>query len=361
MSTTNDPVRVALIGYGYAGKTFHAPLIQSVPGLELTVVSSRHPEAVQKDWPGVTVVADPAEAAAAEGVDLVVVASPNETHFPLARAALLAGKHVVVDKPFTVTLDEARALQATAREQERILSVFHNRRWDGDFLAARELIASGKLGEVAHYESHIDRFRPEVRVRWREQAVPGGGLWYDLGPHLIDQALVLFGLPETVSAHLAQQREDAQTEDWAHVLLDYGRRKVVLHASMLVAHSGPRFTVHGTRGTWVKMEMDVQEGQLIKGLRPGAPDWGVAPEPSLFFDGTNSQPEKIPLPPGDYPQYYARIHAAIREGEPNPVPPAQAIAVMAVLQTALESAKAGQVLELSLSEEDRRAYERSLS
>lgn len=339
-------VKVALIGYGYAGKTFHAPLIQSIPGLELVVVSSRHSEVVRKDWPAVKVMADPLEAATSTEVELVVIASPNETHFPLAQVALTGGKHVVVDKPFTVTLDEARSLQAMAQEKDRLLSVFHNRRWDGDFLAVRALLAGKRLGEVLHFESHIDRFRPEVRNRWREQAVPGGGLWYDLGPHLIDQALVLFGMPAKVYADLAIQRTGGQANDWAHVILDYGRRKVVLHASMLVAHSGPRFTLHGTRGTWVKMGMDVQEGQLIKGTRPGAEGWGVDPSPSLLYDGTGAPPIEIALPAGDYQQYYEGIRAAIREGEPNPVPADQAISVMSVLETAIKSAKAGRALEV---------------
>lgn len=339
-------IKTALIGYGYAGKTFHAPLIQSVPGLELAVVSSRNAETVQKDWPAVKVTADPIEAATSEEVELVVIASPNETHFPLARAALSAGNHVVVDKPFTVTLDEARSLQATALEKDRLLSVFHNRRWDGDFLAIRSLLAEESLGEVLHFESHIDRFRPDVRNRWREQAVPGGGLWYDLGPHLIDQALVLFGMPERVSADLAIQRAGGLAEDWAHVILDYGRRKVVLHASMLAAHSGPRFILHGTRGTWVKKGMDVQESQLIKGLRPGSQGWGIDPAPSLLYDGSGAAPTEISLPAGDYQQYYAGIRAAIRERGPNPVPAEEAIAVMAVLETAIDSAKAGRTLEV---------------
>lgn len=359
MNLSKGKVKVSLIGYGYVGKTFHAPLIQSVPGLELTVVSSRHSGLVRADWPEVEVVSDPQDAATFADAELVVIASPNETHFPLAEAALLAGKHVVVDKPFTIDLSEARSLQETARRQDRILSVFHNRRWDGDFLAAQDLIANGKLGEVLHFESHIDRFRPEVRQRWREQAVPGGGVWYDLGPHLIDQALVLFGLPEKISANLAKQRAGAQADDWAHVLLDYGRLKVVLHASMMVAESGPRFSIHGTGGTWIKTGMDAQESQLVKGMVPGAEGWGADPKPGLLFDGVDPAPKKLDVPPGDYRQFYSRMRAAIREGQPNPVPSSQAIAVMAVIETALASARSGQVLEVILTDEERVDYSES--
>lgn len=346
-------VRVALIGYGYVGKTFHAPLIQAVPGLRLAVVSSRNPEAVRADWPGVEVVGQPEAAVTHSGVELVVIASPNETHFPLAKAALLAGKDVVVDKPFTLTIDEARELSRIAKECGRLISVFQNRRWDGDFLSARALIESGRLGNIVHFESHIDRFRPEVRVRWREQAVPGGGIWYDLGPHLVDQALELFGLPVTVTASIAIQREGGQADDWAHVLLDYGRLQVVLHASMLVAQSGPRFVIHGSRGSWVKSGMDVQEGQLIKGMAPGADGWGVDPEPSLLYEGADASPEKVVISPGDYRKYYQGILEGIQGRAANPVSPIQAIAVMAVLDTAREAAKAGRSLAPALTGDER--------
>ena len=196
-----ETLDVALIGYGYAGKTFHAPLIASVPGLRLAAVGSRDPAKVHADRPAVVVERDAADLLAMP-IDLVVIATPNDTHFDLARRALAAGKHVVVDKPFTVTLAEARELAALAKQRGRILSVFHNRRWDGDFLTVRRLIASGALGDVAYFESHFDRYRPRVRARWREQPGGGGGLWYDLGPHLVDQALQLGDdLRDVVTVH----------------------------------------------------------------------------------------------------------------------------------------------------------------
>lgn len=182
MTADASPIRVALIGFGFVGRTFHAPLIQSVPGLELTVVSSRHPEQVHEKLPGALVVSDPQLAATHPEVDLVVIASPNETHVPLATAALDAGKPVIVDKPFTITLAEARNLCALARSRGLLLSVFHNRRWDSEFLGARDIINGGRLGEISHFESHFDRFRPEVQRRWREVSGPGAGIWYDLDP-----------------------------------------------------------------------------------------------------------------------------------------------------------------------------------
>ena len=189
-------IHVALIGYGFAGHTFHAPLIAATPGLRLSVVGSRDAGKVQADHPEVAVLADPFAAATDARADLVVIATPNDSHAPLARAALAAGKHVVVDKPFTLDLAQARGLAALAAQHGRLLSVFQNRRWDSDYLGIRQVIDDGLLGEVAHFESHIDRYRPQVRERWREQAGPGSGLWWDLGPHLVDQALHLFGLPQ---------------------------------------------------------------------------------------------------------------------------------------------------------------------
>jgi len=199
MIENDKTVGVGLIGYGYAGKTFHAPLIRSVPGFALKVIGSSKKEILEAEYPGV-LVCSAAEVPAHPDVDLVVIASPNESHFPLAAAALRAGKDVVVDKPFTVTLAEARSLAEIARRHTRILSVFHNRRWESEILATRAILETGVLGDVTHYESHIDRFRPVVRRRWREDPGPGAGLWFDLGPHLIDQALYLFGIPQTVNA-----------------------------------------------------------------------------------------------------------------------------------------------------------------
>ncbi|MQS00002.1 oxidoreductase [Gluconobacter aidae] len=233
--TITSPIRVALIGYGFVGKTFHAPLLAAEPRLELTTVASSNAQKVHADFPDVTVINDPLEAISYPDIDLVVIATPNESHAPLARAALQAGKHVVIDKPFTIDTAEARDLIALAKTHDRLLSVFHNRRWDSDFLSVRDLIESDEIGSVAHFESHIDRYRPEVRDRWRERSSIGSGIWFDLGPHLIDQALQLFGLPQQVQASLACLRTGAMTDDWAHALLHYENCQIILHASMLVA------------------------------------------------------------------------------------------------------------------------------
>lgn len=343
---SRDPLRVALIGYGFAGRTFHAPLIRSTAGLSLGVVVSRDASKVVPDMPGVPVLATPEAAFAQADVDLVVLATPNASHAPLAIAALEAGKHVVVDKPFTVTLAEAKSVVMCAAKRDRLVSVFQNRRWDGDFLALRALVAEGVLGEVVHFESRFDRYRPEVRSRWREQVGPGSGLWLDLGPHLVDQALQLFGSPRGVLASLASQRAGAVTDDWAHVLLDYGRLRVILNATLLAAGGSPRMIVNGTKGSWVKYGLDVQESQLLEGLRPGDPRWGADPIAGRLYVGGNPTPVDRPVPRGDYGQYYARVRDAIRGTGANPVPPSDAIAVMTVLEATLTSAREDRVVLL---------------
>lgn len=347
MSSLLTPIRVGLIGYGYAGKTFHAPLIGATPGLELVCVSSRDAAKVKIDLPQVDVAADADTLIARDDIDLVVIASPNDTHAPLTLAALRASKHVVVDKPFALDIAEARELIAVAHERERLLSVFHNRRWDSDFLGIKQVIADGLIGRVTHFESHIDRFRPEVRARWREGAGPGAGLWFDLGPHLIDQALQLFGAPVRVQANLARQRSGALSDDWAHAVLDYANGlRVILHANMLAAGGSPRFVVHGERGSLIKREADRQEAQLKAGIAPGTVEWGADPDAMLYYDGT-SAPRAIAPPSGDQRQYYIGIERALRKLGRNPVPPEEALAVMAVLEAAQQSAREGRVVEFA--------------
>lgn len=360
MNETPSPVRVALIGYGYAGKTFHAPLIRSVPGLELAVVVSRDAGKVAADMSGVDVVGTPHDVMTNPDIDLVVIASPNDTHVPLARAALQAGKHVVVDKPFAIDLAQARELAALAAEQDRVLSVFQNRRWDSDFLGVCQAMADGVLGEVRHFESHIDRYRPEVRARWREQQGPGSGIWYDLGPHLIDQALLLFGAPERVMASLAVLRDGGEVADWAHVVLEYGARRVILHASMLVAGGSPRFTLHGTRASLVKTRADRQEAQMLAGVLPGSDAWGDDPDDMLLYDAAG-EATRLPTPVGDQRRYYAALRDAVTGYGGNPVTPLQAVTVMAVLEAAIESAASGRAVDLALSREERAAWDAGAS
>jgi predicted dehydrogenase len=352
-------IRVVLIGYGYAGRTFHAPLIRATPGFELVAISSSRPERVHADLPDMAVVPSPEDACAMPAVDLVVVATPNDSHAVWAAMALRAGKHVVVEKPIAPTLEQSRELASLALDTHRVLAAFQNRRWDGDFLAVTDLLANAVLGELSHFESHFDRFRPVVRDRWRERAGEGSGLWHDLGPHLVDQALRLFGLPDRVIASLAAQRAGAQSDDWAHVILEYGHLRVVLHTSVLVAAPSPRFVVHGRAGSWIKYGIDVQERLLLAALTPEGAGSSPHGERAVLVDGASGMEHDTPIPRGDYRQFYVQLRDALLGAGPNPVPPAQALAVMAVIETAVRSSGEGRALTLPLTEAEVTAFTRA--
>lgn len=337
----SDSIRVGLIGYGYASKTFHAPLIAGTPGMALAAVSSSDATKVHADWPTVPVVSEPKHLFNDPNIDLIVIPTPNDTHFPLAKAALEAGKHVVVDKPFTVTLSQARELDALAKSLGRLLSVFHNRRWDSDFLTVKALLSEGTLGEITYFESHFDRFRPQVRNRWREQAGPGSGIWYDLAPHLLDQAVNLFGLPVSMTVDLAQLRPGAQTTDYFHAILSYPQRRIVLHGTMVAAAESARYIIHGTRGSYVKFGLDPQEDRLKNGERLPQEDWGYDMRDGVVIkvEGETLVEETLLTSPGNYPAYYAAVRDALNGTGENPVPASQAIQIMELIELGIESAK----------------------
>lgn len=338
------PVKTGLIGYGFAGSTFHAPVLSAVAGLELAAVASSKPEAVRRDWPDAIVYPDAAQLLADPAIELVVIAAPNDAHFSLAQAALAAGKHVVVDKPFTVSSAEAESLIAAAARSGKVLSVYHNRRWDADFLTLKSVIDSGALGRVASMESHFDRFRPEIRQRWREQDGPGSGLLYDLGPHMLDQAVQLFGMPQRLFADLASQRDGAQAVDYVHLVLYYGAMRVVLQAGALVQAPTPRFAVHGDKGSFVKFGLDTQEDALKAGGRPGGAGWGRDPvHGELYLDGAV---QSVTMQDGCYQCYYEGMVEAIRHGAPAPVSAADALATIRLIEAALRSAAEGRVIAL---------------
>jgi scyllo-inositol 2-dehydrogenase (NADP+) len=332
-----NQIAVGLIGYGLAGSVFHAPLVEAEPRMRLASVVTSRKEQVASELPVARVLGNVEELLADPSIELVIVASPNTTHVPFARAALHAGKHVVIDKPFAPTLGEADSLIALAEEKGRLLSVFHNRRWDDGFLTARHCIDQGLVGNVAHYEVHFDRFRPAIKQGWREQPLKGSGLLYDLGPHLIDQALVLFGLPKAVTSDVITQRPQAVMDDYFHLILDYGRLRAILHAATLVCRPGPHFILHGDAGSFSKHGLDPQEAALKAGQRPGMPGWGETTEHGTLTraDGTEKTVETIP---GRYEAYYAAIAASIRDAAPPPVRGQEARDVMLVLEVALRSA-----------------------
>jgi predicted dehydrogenase len=320
----SESIAVGLIGYGKAGKVFHAPLIDAVDGLDLRAVARSND--VEK------VLDDP-------GIQLVVVATPNTSHFDLARRALERGKHVVVDKPFTVTADEATRLIDLAADRRRLLTVFHNRRWEGDFLTVRRLIEGGALGRLVLYEAHFDRFRNEPRPgAWRERPEPGSGILYDLGSHLIDQVLLLFGEPVEIAGDVRTEREFCVTDDAFDIWMRYPRMKATLTASMLVRERTPRYLLRGTAATFIKFGLDPQEADLAAGRSPRDPGWGREPRQQwgtlIADDGRELSIETLP---GNYAAFYENVRDAIRGEAPLAVTPEQARRTIEIITRLLES------------------------
>lgn len=329
-------IGVGLVGYGMSGSVFHAPLISCVDRFRIAGVVTSRINQVQRELPDVQIAATPAALFEDPSIALVVIATPTATHFELARAALLAGKHVVVDKPFTATSEEAGILIDVAAERGAILSVFHNRRWDNDYLTVKKFIAEGRAGNLYSYEAHFDRFRPQLKGGWREQALPGSGILYDLGSHLIDQALQLFGKPDFIQADVARQRKGAQSDDYFHLVFGYGRLRVILHASMVVRELGPRYAVHGDAGSFVKFGIDPQEDDLKAGKRPGDPTWGLdVVENYGVFRRADGTAEPVETERGAWERYYEGIADAVLDGAPVPVDPADARDVIGLIEEAI--------------------------
>ncbi|MBC2666750.1 oxidoreductase [Novosphingobium flavum] len=338
-------IGVGLIGYGLGGKVFHAAFITRTAGMRLRAVVSRDPAKVHHDHPEVAVVPHVDELLTRPDIDLVVVASPDELHAGHALAALAAGKHVVVDKPFATSLADARRVVEAAERSGKMLTIHHNRRWDADFLTLQDLIASGRLGRIVHFESRFDRWRPEPGATWKEARA--GGSWLDLGPHLVDQALVLFGMPTAVTADLAVLRDGAPAPDWFEVILHYEAMRVTLHSSKLAADHRLRFAVHGTTGTWLKHGIDPQEPAIVGGAIPGGAVWGHDPDHGRLTSGQNSdKPEYIANRNGDYGLFWRQLVAAIHGEGANPVPAEDAIQVMTVIQAGLDSAQLRRTVDL---------------
>jgi scyllo-inositol 2-dehydrogenase (NADP+) len=356
-AAARPPLRVGLIGYGLAGSAFHAPLIEAVPGLRLASVVTANPDRAARassTHPDAAVLpsAD-ALLGSPDEYDLVVVASPNRFHAPLGMAALEARQHLVVDKPLAANTADARRLASAAREAGVVAAVFHNRRWDGDFLTLRRLIDERKLGEVQRFESRFDRWRPEVSGgSWREGAAPedAGGTLFDLGPHLIDQVLFLLGPAVRVYAEVRRLRPGAAVDDDFFIALEHesGTRSH-LWGSQAAAQPGPRFRVLGSRAAYVKWGLDVQESQLRAGERPDAAGFGREPRERWGLLGTEDETERVETEAGRYVAFYEEMERAIRDGGPPPAPLEAGIATLTVIEAAFESARIGATVELAFS------------
>lgn len=340
-------IKVGLIGYGYAGATFHAPVLTSVPDMMLYGINTSQPDKVRQHWPDALIYSTSGALVKDPAIDLIVIASPNQTHYSLAKQALLNGKHVVIDKPFTVTSSEAQALIDLAEQQKCILSVYHNRRWDGDFLTLQKLINEQTLGHIVNIESRFDRFRPTPKNRWRESNEMGSGLLYDLGPHLIDQALVLAGLPKAIFAETAIQRENGQNIDFFQIIFYYDKLRISLSAGCLVKTPTLRFIVHGTRGSYIKYGLDPQETMLKKGYTPLSPEWGMDISSGFIqLENDEETHQEIENLPGCYEAYYHGIADAIRHHTSPPVLAKEAFNTVLLIELALQSVEEKRVIFL---------------
>ncbi|MBC7849612.1 MAG: oxidoreductase [Chitinophagaceae bacterium] len=337
----NKIIRTGLIGYGLGGRCFHAPFIATNSEYELArVVERKTNESVEK-YPSVQIARSVDELLADNSIDLIVVTTPNETHFPFAKQALNAGKHVVVDKPMTVTSKEAAELIALSSQTQKVLSVYQNRRYASDNSTIRKIVDEKVLGDIFEFESQFNRFRPELKNSWKETPVGGSGILYDLGAHLIDQVFTLFGLPKSITADIRKQRPGTQADDYFDIRLDYGFTKAIMKAGMLVREQGPRFMIHGTEGSFIKYGDDPQDPDARAGKMPTDPTWGLEPPESYgllntTIDGKEVK-RRVPSEKGDFGIFYRNLANTILRGVPLVEKPEHGFNVVRLIELAIES------------------------
>ena len=338
----NSKIKVGLIGWGISAKVFHAPFLKSSPHFEVTHVLERHKQESKTMFPEAEVVTN-IEDLLQTDIDLVVITTPNDTHYPYTLQALNAGKNVVVEKPFTIYSNEALKLIDVAKEKQLLLAVYHNRRYVSDYLTIKKILDQNLLGDVHTFEAHYNRYRAEERPNaWREKPVLGSGILYDLGAHLIDQTLTLFGLPKTITADIKMQRPHAKTTDWFVINLDYNFLQTTLKAGMLVREPGPRYLVHGTIGSFIKSGEDPQEAKLRAGETP---DENLGREEAEIYGLLHTETdgkmvkEKVPSEPGNYGLFYDDVYQTLVNKKPFPIKPEQAYNVIKIIELAEESSR----------------------
>jgi predicted dehydrogenase len=358
-------IGVGVIGFGLGGRVFHAPFVSAVPGLKLVAIMQRKGDEAAKAYPATKIVRSTEDLLAEPGIELVVVSTPNETHFALAKQALEAGKHVVIDKPFAATSDEALELGRIAKLKGLHVIPFHNRRWDGDFLTVKKLLAEHAVGRLVTFESHFDRFRPIPRENtWKEAGNPANGMLFDLGPHLVDQCLALFGAPDAITASVRADRDETEIEDAFDITLHYPEahdKGLLAHCrtSYLACDNAPRFLLHGTHGSFKKNGLDPQEPALVHGAKvpvQGSPEvwlqeaeaaWGkltVAPVPA---DPAMLVERQVKTEPGDYRAFYANVRDAVLGMAELAVTPEDGYRVIKLLEMARVSSAEGKTLKVA--------------
>lgn len=339
------PIRSALVSFGISSKTFHAPFLTTMPEFELVAVVERNSELSKEKYPWITVYKNIEDLLKDDRIELVVITSPNETHFPYAKMVLEAGKNVVVEKPFTNTSAEAMELVELVKKSGKVCSVYHNRRYVADYLTMKDILQKKLLGDLHEFEAHYDRYRPDPRTYglWREKPTPGSGVFYDLGSHLVDQALQLFGPPKYIIADIRKQKPYSVVDDYFDVRLDYGFLKVLVKSGMLVREMGPRYMMHGTKGSFIKYGEDPQEELLKAGELPVGPEWGKEPESQFGLIHTEIDGKVIreiyPSVQGGFGAYYKNLYKSIREGAPVLESPANGYNVIRIIELAFESSE----------------------
>ena len=348
---SSQPIVTAILSYGMSGEVFHAPLLAAHPAFRMKTILQRTSEAAKQHYPGVLVAKQLDEILNDAEIELVIVNTPNITHFDFTSRALEAGKHVIVEKPFTNTADEAQKLISLAKKKNKMLSVFQSRRWDGSFMTLQKIIASGAVGKIVEYEAHYDRFRNYIAPgTWKEEPGPGSGILFNLGSHMLDQVLTLFGKPETVSARIGTQRPGGRVDDFYDLRISYPGLNVIVKSSYLVREPGPMYQVHGVNGSFVKYGIDPQEEALKLHQIPGTPGWGT--DPAKYWGKLNTEIDglhyegRIETLAGNYLGYYQNIYEVLREGKNLAVKPEQAMDVIKLIEAAMKSSAEGRTIKV---------------
>ena len=348
---SDTTIKAAIVGFGLSGRVFHAPFLHYSSQFDLMKIVQRTSETANEMYPYVEIVQSLPQILDDKSIELVVIGTPNEFHFEMVRQSLQAGKHVIVEKPMAITADQARVLIKLAQEKHCQLFVFHNRRWDGDFLTVQKIIQDNLLGEIVSYEAHYDRYKPLLNPKpWKETVGPGSGILYDLGTHIIDQAVCLFGRPKTVTGHLFKQRSGSKIDDAFDLLLEYTSLHVSLKSTLLAREPSPRYIIYGQKGSFVKYGVDPQEDDMVAGVSPLSANWGVEASENWGVLNTNVNglqfQGKVETLRGNYANFYENVHAVIRESKPLAIDPQSALITTEIIEAAITSHQTGKFISL---------------